>query len=542
MKRLEWPLRAIFFLLLAVGSGMLLADARAGEPLTAFRLMVAGPDLAVEMKRIDPENIIRTFVADPEKFPEFAARIGSLDQGSHADEIGVVPESLCVKKGGMLMVLGPSDLNTAEAPPYEAVWIDPAGNLRKHITQAGHFGIWSTPQRNVAAWYLAHGARDARWDHEVLAALMSLQENPDVAESFWAMAIAKGYQADRLSNLCGMAISLERRDAARTAAFAEAFGPLQRTDALRDVPHWSPDWEQVAALTGDPKWLLTAADRFTCAWHGRDDYAAQASERARIQAAVHAALPANLPPPSVLAERMKHRSFLAKAQFNSSWAAMDAQANDQQVPYQPVMDAVYQKAVSAAFAGLDHFPADVFQAPLGGWRHVWLGPPTAWANMDASIRFLATPELGTPGKSAHHGSNFTFGLANRNASKYGALMVPPSARILVAQLYLGTEHNRVHSWRGFIPGGASSVDMILKDSATTPCLPMACELMPAWDEAAKRPHTLRVVRVGKQAEAILDGKRLALVQVPDGLDDPGVFVHVSGATVSITQFTADLLE
>jgi hypothetical protein len=55
-------------------------------------------------------------------------------------------------------------------------------------------------------------------------------------------------------------------------------------------------------------------------------------------------------------------------------------------------------------------------------------------------------------------------------------------------------------------------------------------------------HTLRIVRVGPQAEAILDGRRLALACVPTGIRHVGFYMRVASSNLNILSLRADVLE
>jgi len=55
-------------------------------------------------------------------------------------------------------------------------------------------------------------------------------------------------------------------------------------------------------------------------------------------------------------------------------------------------------------------------------------------------------------------------------------------------------------------------------------------------------HRLRVVRVGGWAEALVDGKRLALTPVPKDADKPGLFLRVIGCDVTVKSLRADILK
>jgi hypothetical protein len=58
----------------------------------------------------------------------------------------------------------------------------------------------------------------------------------------------------------------------------------------------------------------------------------------------------------------------------------------------------------------------------------------------------------------------------------------------------------------------------------------------------EKVHTLRIVRVGRQAEALLDGRRLSLAHVPESLQNPGLYLNVVGCKVTVTSLKADTLK
>ncbi len=65
---------------------------------------------------------------------------------------------------------------------------------------------------------------------------------------------------------------------------------------------------------------------------------------------------------------------------------------------------------------------------------------------------------------------------------------------------------------------------------------------PPFVTSPTTPHILQVTRVNGQAEARLDGRRIALVNVPPEHKNTALLMHLVGTKMRITYLRGDVLE
>ena len=504
------------------------------DPLE-FKARIPQQELNERMGKIDPQAISNSYRKQPEKFAIFATVIAAIDTDSQARKIGIAPGSLAINRAGKPLTMANRKPWTKTPGKESLRWIDTLGKLHESPVEKGRIGIWHRPYRNLIAWHLAHGNRNARWDHIVISAIMSQSRDSVAAESFWARAIKKGYPSNRLSLLCGMGIALTERDAERAQAFAGAFWAMEaQDDGAEDVPHWQFDWDQVSLLTGDPKWLSLASEHPELApkeWTRHSNRAL-----AETQSKIHAKVPANLPPPSVLAESMKRSSFLSHSRSNASWIGTNGK-----------MDRLYRKAIATEFQNKKSFKPESVHPSFGKIRYLWFGPKDATKNIEATIRFRVTPAIWTYGEKTDSHNRFIFGLGNRSTGKTGKVRLQTKPPTSVDILTVGANmHNYgpslVTEWSVKCPSGTYNNSAFAHFSSYRPRYLHSSDLVAPMPDITNDVHELRIIRINNQAEAILDGKRLALIHIPEGYDDPGVYIGVASCNVKIEQLTANVLE
>ena len=484
-------------------------------------------DLDILMKRIDPARIIRAIEESPERYPVQYGVVFKVTPGMTAARLGMTPGALFLSRGGV-----PFNRFKLNRRLGEILWVDVHGKLHRDQVEEESIGFRMEIARNFPSWHVLHGNRNPRWDPYVTCALVMQERDPKSAAGFWELAEQSGYPADPLSNLSRMIIACLLGDAGKAASFAKDFGPLDKTPA--DFPQWDSDWQLVTAVTGDPSWIVAAADFFEGKFlndEWRDQYF-DISDMLEMTAGESATPPSA--PPSELAARMRRTSILPDCVTQCHWTA-----NSTRVA--AMLGEMYAAAREAENQGKKDFdPVRVAQSP--DFMHKsWLGPREKARDIDMRMEFTVGPI--NPLIQSDYMKEFHVGLANRtmHGGDKGA-QVPPSARILSLRFGYDSTSEAGLSWiSALVPSRMRWSKLLLRPN---PFQLSGQDLFDHIPDPRPKPgekHALRVVRVGNQAEAILDGRRLALVNVPPHLDDTGVNWFVSGVEVTITSFHVDVL-
>jgi len=158
-------------------------------------------------------EILADFASGTKEYPISGGLVTRVTKGSFAEENGIVPGTMLIKRGTLeygasASAFAPPNKENLNHTMGELVWATP--DQVRHSAQIGDglIGVTFRQHRNVAAWYLHHGQRNPRWDACVLTALLSQGGDCRVSESCWAEACAKGYKPDRLLHWCGIFLSI----------------------------------------------------------------------------------------------------------------------------------------------------------------------------------------------------------------------------------------------------------------------------------------------------------------------------------------------
>lgn len=479
------------------------------------------------MRQIDPARIIRAVEESQERYPIQYGVVTLVKPDLPAERIGMTPGSLILKNGG-------SSLNRFKLTDRagELVWIDVHGKLHHDQMKEDIRGFRMEILRNFASWHVLHGNRNPNWDPYVVGALAVHERDPELATRFWERADQKGYPADGLSNLCRMNIACLMGEAGKAASFAKAFGSLDKAPA--DLPLSETDWQQVTAVTGDPSWAATATEFFedlflNDEWRGNF---IDVSDMLTMTSRESTAPPSSAP--SELAKRMQRTSILPDFSTQSPWTANATNTAR-------MLREMYTAATEAQRKGAKGFEPQLVSQSPDMMHKSWAGPNEKARDFDMTLGFRVKPiDVSSP---SQYMRVFHVGLANR--TMHGGrndAPVPPSARILSLCFGYGTSSHPGLSWiRASVPSRRAWSELSLRETPFQLPGRGLFENVPDHRPKPGDPHTLRVVRVGNQVEAILDGKRIALVNVPPHLDDTGVCWFISGVEVTITSFQADVL-
>lgn len=498
------------------------------EPHTPpqFRMSVEEKVLANIVKETGAEAIMNEILAEPERFPAFAWRADAVNAGGQVSALGMTQGCLLISRNNLpLEPIGSVSRQKIKlsTTPGELVWIDLKGQLHRSQVKGGLLGVQYLQYRNLVSYYVKHGQRNKAWDSIVVAALKQQEKNIAHAESLWALACKLGYKPDQLSSYCGMYQAIANGDVPKVVAFGKA---IINDKSDNRFPLFDEEWQQLFSITGDPSWLEPAVTRAASG----DSEASHLVDFYKFYGEFYDESK-SLASPVVLAEKMKRRSFLASEDYEKTWGSSRGFFTDLQ-----------PKAVAAAKAGKPSFEVTRLGRSPDTYLNGWMGPGESAKNIDVSITFRVTPTALRAKEVCGFERVFTFGLANRTHSGDNLNVVPLSARILAMSVFYGkSEGAASRHWRSYVPCGNTVSDPYCRQGFFASATPAETNIIPPFD-ADQGFHTLRIVRVENQAEALLDGKRMTLTHLPEGLTDPGVFLHIVGTKLEIIGYTADILE
>ncbi len=513
------------FLLAFASTVLAWSDEPASPP--AFQMKVAQYELDQIIKQTDAEAIIKKIEASPERFPALTGLAVQMVRNSQAKNLGITLGcSIHLRANTPVEKLGSIYRQDAE-DQYEAgelVWFDVEGNLKKSQVHHGMLGARLTPRLNLLSWYLFHGQRNAAWDNIVIAAIQQQALNTTNAESLWALACQRGYQHDYLSAYCGMYQAIVNGEVTKVAAFAKA---MVDSKTEHQFPLTEAEWSQLFAMTGDASWLAEYIKRGKSKLARNGDLLDYYELHQQLKKEAK-----TLEPPSVLADKMKRTSFLEANEFNTTWSES-----------YKIFIRLQKVAARAAREGKTSFAPQIISKPVNFFASDWMSPGKPVKNMDVSITFRSSAmPLGPTGFT-----NFircvVFGIANRehNGERI-TRTIPNDACILVMALDYGSwEGEEFNGWSANIPCKNAKSPLLSRVGVAEPIASPMTNMLPDFDLDGEF-HTLRIVKVENQAEALLDGKRLILTHLPQGLDHPGVFLQLVGARIECIGFTADVLE
>ncbi|MEK7954415.1 hypothetical protein [Luteolibacter soli] len=520
--------------LLLVTSGVLLASL----PLTTlaapeFQKKLSDEGIATMCKQWHAAEMITAFASPKNAFASAGGLVSEVHKGSYAERHGIVPGSMLISRGDLDFGGNRSAFEAAVTGKLgstagKLVWATPDNVLNSAPIADELIGVDFSEQRNMTAWFLRNGQRDKRWDELVVTALVTQDQDPAISESCWAAAAAKGYKPDPLLHWCGMFLSLARADYAAADAHATAYGEIKPPGTEKDFPLRPTDISAVAFLTGEMKRLLPMVKAF--------DDVSEKEPGARYLEQLASKSPRPADSPSKLADRMKHRSFLQDGTTKGPpWTEATPDKPDSFK-----VSGFLAKAAAALDTTTHEFIPERLEAPVDHYRSGWLVPSDPARDVDVEITFQIRAGKINGNQAAGFTRAFNFGLCNNTrrpdlndfdtrclmimmdytnsgAANEPAFDVHPVAPPGQQTDYLG--------WNGFKPAQ--------RQLTTTPLPPF---------RQGDSYHTLRVVRVGDWAEALFDGKRIALAPVPPELTNPGMFLRIVGCEITAKALRADVLE
>ncbi len=504
----------------------------AAESAPAFRKTASEAQVAQALATSKVDGWLGDFASGNGAFPECGGYVLFAEPGSPFSKLGIPPGSVIERQRTKRFMGLPRvielDPSTLGKDSEKMVWITPGNERREVHVPPGKIGATFNAYRNMPNWYLRHGKRDAKWDRHVMLALERQGHDPALAEASWEMAIRNGYVPDKLSSWSGMMLALDNQDFARAEAFAEFVVPFEAGSVPSGFPFLMEDINRLAFLSGNPRWLLRINESLRNDWqYSRNlpDYLNQAELADQV--------PKGVPAPSELADKMEGKSFLADSNKAPAHWCMDWVSDI----------GLHERAATAEIKGKTGFPEYRYAMERNQYSLYFFSPSTPSRDLDVEIKFRATAKSSPEYRAGDYVRCFTFGLADRDGDKgQGGDTQSSNHRVLYTQLAFGSNDlGEAASW--FIECHSKKSNMIhaMWVGEERNVTPLLVPTSAPYRHDPGQEHTLRVVRVGPQAEALLNGRRLALVHVPENIKDPGVFFSASGCTITVTSLKAHTL-
>lgn len=452
--------------------------------------------------------------------PYCGALVDSVIPGSFAEANGIAPGSIILPEGRFVdeQVEGGRTRHAAETTSLQTSfikWVTPTYELREIQVPKGLIGVISTHHRNVAYWYLKHGRRNGNWDREVLAAILAQGSDPNLAESCWALARSKGYAPDPLFHWSMAMISLAKNDMDAIKSYVAAYGRVEVPDEPSDFPIQARDWVQVGMVLGDMRMIQQVVEAFP------QSNSAYTADSIREAIAIADAHPLGSDSPAKQAERMHRRSFLRDVVISEAnrnpflLLSRKAAAEDRTPPYR--------------------FNPEVLDLPVDHYNWMYLEPRESGPNVELNMEFVLVPH----GSETVYLRGCSLGLDYRPPDKPDSIK-----QILTLECFLDSAGNlQAGSYRARHALGASySSNSNLYDGPKRHAGPYQTLTIPPMRLDQGNDHTIKMVRVGFWAEALLDGKRVALVPVPPDLDKPILKLNLMGSKLTVRSLRAEILE
>jgi|GEM_PF-4650839 len=484
MKRTAASMQAVLVLMLCHSANAIAEEPeRIAPPQPAFREMLKGEDYQSQFKAV------RSTLGSLQDLEALTMPVLGLEISNILAEGQL--EKLGLKVGDIVFQLG-------QRPTYAHFRVESrvtqqlhywaaALNTRRTVrVRPGTLGFQTIPHWRPDLAWLKEGPRDPRWDETVLVATAACVTRPELSETAWFHALKAGYPADVFTAACGAMLSLNQGRPEVAAAFAACL-PQDELDAAKLVP---PQLlYRVALANHQLERMRDLASLYPGVFRtdsGVMQYLIDLAAAERKEQKLTAS-------PSQLAETMYADDLLPRA------TGRFAYSNDVWLPQLQRKEAVVTD-VQANYRSLNAF-----------------GLPEPVANLDMRIQLTAKPR-GT--ERTQYQKMLGLAFLSEDTGEPNDLGVLGNAFLRLCI----KENHWVEIGHSALPTSFEYHDPnILVDGETV--------------------HKVRFVRVGGQAEILLDGKRLALIAVPPAPTRMKFAAQVSGMTVEFKSWTVhELLE
>lgn len=189
----------------------------------AFKSRLADADYQARLTAAAPQiSEATTMAATPR--PAVGLTIKYVAEGSPADDLGMSPGDLAGRiNGAAIWTTTTFGLEPRRSLEFFSA---PSQKMKTIRLPAGKIGVATIEYWRPEWDYLRSKAARADWNSDAVLGVMMASIDPDLAETAWSAAFAKGYVPDAYSAAAGLRIAMARSDADLAAACADYLGSL----------------------------------------------------------------------------------------------------------------------------------------------------------------------------------------------------------------------------------------------------------------------------------------------------------------------------
>ncbi len=178
--------------------------------------------------------------------PTVGCYVNKINPGHQAEALGIDSGSIIVWVNGRLPWPRWIDWGRRNTP-VTMKFVNSAGEPKSVTIQPGTIGVNYSAYMRPDLAYIRRPNRLRTVDEQVLVGMAMASKDPDLAETAWAQAIAKGYPSDDLSDSCAALIALQQNKAQTADEIATNVPGIDALHAYRLHPQ---DHMRIAVACG----------------------------------------------------------------------------------------------------------------------------------------------------------------------------------------------------------------------------------------------------------------------------------------------------
>ena len=440
-------------------------------------------------------NEATTMAATPR--PAVGLTIKHVAEGSPADDLGLNPGDLAGRINGA--AIWTTTTFGLEARRSLEFFSTPSQKMKTVRLPAGKIGIATIEYWRPEWDYLRSKSARADWNSDAVLGEMMASIDPDLAETAWSAAFAKGYVPDAYSAAAGLQIALARSDAELAAACADYLGSLD----AKQTAHVHPVVLYRAALA-----------------NGR------LSEMQRVLEKHPGIIPVD---PGELQRLIELQSHSATTDPKTSLADTAA-ARYVRVDQLPGSTGHWHNDLRFSLPALQKKEALTLRAEPGRWDAVFVSPPEPTPNVDISFTFTWSPINEAQGE--FH-SNVEVALVENSSPEYGLGNIGDQRPALMA--FSITQSSDATNEFGV--QGYETRARLLHYPAQVPF--QYVEPWIKWGPDAK--YEVRILKLGDRGELFVNGRRQMSIPLDPHLKQIGLRIANSASEMVIHNVRFDEL-
>lgn len=429
--------------------------------------------------------------------PAVGLTIKHVAEGSPADDLGMSPGDLAGRiNGAPLWTTTTFGLEPRRSLEFFSA---PSQKMKTIRLPAGKIGVATIEYWRPEWDYLRSKTARADWNSDAVLGVMMASIDPDLAETAWAAAFAKGYVPDAYSAAAGLQIAMARSDADLAAACADYLG---RLDA-KQTAHVHPVVLYRAALA-----------------NGR------LSEMQRVIEKHPGIIPVD---PLEIQHLIELQNQPAKPAATASLVETAA-AQYVRIDQLPGATGHWHNDLRFSLPALQRKEALTLRAEPGRWDAVFVTPPEPTPNVDISFNFTWSPINEAQGE--FH-SNVEVALVDNSSAEYGLGNIGDQRPALMAfSITQSSDATNEYGVQGY-----ETRARLLHYPSHVPF--QYVEPWIKWGSDAK--YEIRILKIGGRGELFVNGRRQMSIPLDPHLKQIGLRVANSASEMVIHDVRFDEL-